>query len=82
MSIVLWIVLLVVSYVIGVLGFTQIIGSLQTRQKNFLVPLLVWLVILAGIYLAARKLFPDKMLALYIGYGISLLQTLFAGKIQ
>lgn len=82
MSIVLWIVLLVVSYAIGVLGFTQIIGSLQTRQKNFLVPLLVWLVILVGIYFAARKLLPDKMLALYAGYGISLLQTLFAGKIQ
>lgn len=82
MSIVLWIVLLVVSYVIGVLGFTQIIGSLQTRQKNFLVPLLIWLVILVGIYFAARKLLPDKMLALYVGYGVSLLQTLFAGKIQ
>ena len=80
MSIVLWLVLLVVSY--GVLGFTQIVGSLQTKQKNFLIPILVWGVILVAVFFAARKLLPEKMLALYIGYGISLIQTLCAGKIQ
>lgn len=82
MSIVLWLVLLVVSYVVGVLSFTQIVGSLQTKQKNFLIPILVWGVILVAVFFAARKLLPEKMLALYIGYGISLIQTLCAGKIQ
>lgn len=82
MGIVLWILLLAVSYFAGVWGFAQIVGSLQTKQKNFLVPILVWVVILAAIYFAARGLLHSEMSALYIGYGISLIQILLAGKIQ
>ncbi len=82
MSVILWFILLIVSYVVGVLGFTQIIGSLQAKQKNFLVPILIWAVILVAVFFAARKLLPSKILALYIGYGISLIQALCAGKIR
>lgn len=81
-KILLWILLLAVSYFAGVWGFAQIVGSLQTRQKNFFLPILVWLVILAAVYFAARKLLPSEMSALYIGYGMSLIQILCAGKIQ
>ncbi len=61
------------SFAIGVFGFAQIIGSIRTRQKHFVFPILIWLAILVGEYFLAKGIAEDYMAAFYIGSGISLL---------
>lgn len=41
MQVLLFIVVAVVSFVVGIFGFAQIIGSLRSRQKNFLLPIII-----------------------------------------
>ena len=79
---VLLVVVFCASYVVGVIGFCQIIGSIQTRQRAFLLTIVIWVAILVGGYFIVRRFLPDQMIALYVGYGISLLKSLTAGKIQ
>jgi hypothetical protein len=54
MQVFLFIVVAVVAFVVGIFGFAQIIGSLRTRQKNFLLPIIIWLAILVGEFFLAR----------------------------
>ena len=82
MSYIIWVAVLAVSYFRGVFWFCQIIGSIQTRQSGFLLTILFWVVILAGAYLLARRFASSQIIALYFGYGISLIQSLGAGKIR
>lgn len=82
MKYVIWILILAVSYFIGVFGFCQVIGSIQHRQRGFLFTIVIWVVILGGIYLLAKFFVPNKLTALYVGYGIALVQSLLAGKIE
>lgn len=79
---VLWFVVLSLSFVVGVFGFCQIIGSIQTRQRAFLLTILIWGAILVGGYFLVRRFLPDQMIALYVGYGISLFKALTSGKIE
>lgn len=79
---VLWFVVLFLSFVVGVFGFCQIIGSIQTRQRAFLLTIVIWGAILVGGYFIVLRFLPDQMIALYVGYGISLVKSLTAGKIQ
>ncbi len=76
----------VVCWVIGVFGFAQIIGSLQNiKQRGFgasIITILIWTIILGGAYCAVNKYFNSSVMGLYIGYGISLIQILFSGKIS
>ena len=82
MKYIIWIVILGLSYFIGTVGFCQIIGSLQHRQKGFLYTILVWVVILAGVYLLARYFVRNELSALYIGYAVSLVRSISVGKIE
>ena len=76
------IVVMVVSYFFSAIGFPQIIGSLQTHQQNWSVTILLWLIILAGIYLLILSMLPRYKIACFIGASAALLATLSAGKIQ
>lgn len=82
MKIAALIIMLVVAYVVGVLGFTQIIGSIQTRQRNFLVPIVIWVVILAAEVLVVWRFFPGLIYACGIGSAVALLSSLRAGRIE
>ena len=73
---------LIISFFVGVFGFAQIVGSLQTKQKGFLFTLLLWAVILIGVYFCLRHFLPEQIWGCYIGYGISLITILSNGKIQ
>lgn len=78
-----FIIILVLAYVVGVFGWSQVIGSLQnlSTRKGLAFTLILWLAILGvGAYFAIAKF--DGLLPLAIGYGVSLVQTLFSGKIQ
>ena len=82
MQVFLFIVVAVVSFVVGIFGFAQIIGSLRTRQKNFLLPIIIWLAILVGEFFLARLIVLNYMNAFYIGTGIAFVIMLFQKKIE
>ena len=82
MDLILVIVILVLSWVVGVFGFAQIIGSIQTRQRGYLFTILFWAAILAGCYVLVRTFLPKQLRAWYIGTGAALLATLFSGRIE
>lgn len=82
---IVWLVVLGVAFTIGVFGFAQIIGSLQNiRSRGIgktLFTIILWVLILGGALMFGMNKFPQYKLAMYIGYGISFVRILFAGRI-
>lgn len=70
------------TFIIGVFGFSQIIGSLRARQKNFLIPIIIWIFLLSIIYFAIANLIPNFINALYIGYILSFIIIVSQSKIE
>lgn len=75
-----------VSWVVGVFGFAQIIGSLQNlRERGAAMSaftIIFWSVILIALGVGVHYFLLDYRIVYYVGTGISLLQVLAAGKIQ
>lgn len=65
-----------ISFAVGAFGFGNIIGSLMTRQRGFVIPMLIWAGLLVGGYYLVSINWPDLCLGLYLGYGLSLLSVL------
>lgn len=84
MSTLVFILVLVIAWVVGVIGFSQIIGSLQNMKERpgLLMPMLLWLVILAGGFFLEHYLFPANPLPLILGYAASFITVLAQGKIM
>jgi hypothetical protein len=82
MQVFLFIVVAVVAFIVGIFGFAQIIGSLRTRQKNFILPIVIWLAILVCEFFLARLIVIDYMNAFYIGTGIAFVIMLLQKKIE
>lgn len=77
------IIVAVVSWIIGVLGWSQIIGSIQNLalRKKLLFTMIFWIIIMCAIaFVSIVKL--DSLLALAIGYAISFVQVARSGRIQ
>lgn len=70
------------TFAVGVFGFSQIIGSLRTKQKSFLLPIIIWVSLLIIIYFAFTNLIPNFINALYIGYILSFLIVIAQSKIE
>lgn len=70
------------TFIIGVFGFSQIIGSLRARQRNFLIPIIIWISLLLIIYFAFTNFIPNFINALYIGYILSFLIVISQSKIE
>lgn len=74
------------AFAIGTVGFAQIIGSLRTvRFRGIGMTLftsILWLAILGGGAALVLCLIPQHQIALYIGYGISLVIMLLQKKIE
>lgn len=74
------VVMFIASWGIGVLGFTQILGSIQHARRRgagvTIFTILLWLAILIGIAFLVHEKFREQIVAYYIGTGISLLQSL------
>lgn len=86
MNIVLFAVVGAAAYVLGVFGFSQIIGSLQNAKVRGAGPTLFttlfWAAILVGSFVLVRRLVPGELTAYYVGLAFSLLMVLRAGKIR
>lgn len=82
---IIWLVVLGVAFTIGVFGFAQIIGSLQNiRSRGIgmtLFTIILWALILGGTLMFGLNKLPQYKLAMYIGYGVSFVKILLAGKI-
>lgn len=79
------IIVLVISWFVGLFGWAQIIGSIQHRKERgimTIVTILLWVAILFGIYALCSRFVPGHMKAFYIGQVISLIQILLQGRIN
>ena len=79
---VFFVVVIFVSFAVGVFAFAQIIGSLRTRQKGFVLPIIIWLAILIGEFFLARLIVSDYMNAFYIGTCVSFVMIMLQKKIE
>ena len=78
-----FIIILVIAWFMGVWGWSQVIGSLQniSAKPSLAITFIVWLAILGVLaYIAIPKF--SGTIPLLIGYAVALLQVLFSGKIE
>lgn len=78
-----FIIVAVITWLVGVFGWAQIIGSIQNLKirKNLLFTLVLWIVLLSsGAYFAIVTF--DSLWALIVGYAISFVQIISSGKIE
>ena len=85
MKYVIFIVIFIVSWLVGVFGWAQIIGSFQnlkSRGPHMLITVLIWSIIIVATYIAVWKFFASSILAWIIGMVVSFMQVLRQGKIE
>lgn len=70
------------SYLLGVWGWAQIVGSIQQFKLWRLFTIILWAAILFGGWYACQRWRNEDIIALYIGYALSLFHILRAGKIE
>lgn len=77
------IIIAILSWLIGVFGWSQVFGSLQNIKvrRSLLFTLILWMIILGVIAYIAIVHFKGTW-ALLAGYLVSLIQVLCSGKIQ
>ncbi|SFU96344.1 hypothetical protein [Butyrivibrio sp. M55] len=79
-----FLVVLLVSWGIGVVGWAQIIGSIQNIRvrPNLIITIIIWGIIIAGSFFIVRFFFESKMLAWAIAMVVSFVQVFKQGKIE
>lgn len=79
-----FLVVLLVSWVIGVVGWAQIIGSIQNIRvrPNLIIAIIIWGIIIAGSFFIVKSFFSSKMLAWAIAMVLSFIQVFKQGKIE
>lgn len=85
MSIVISIAVFVVSWIIGVIGWAQIIGGLQNLKSRgipMIITIVLWGAIIFISFLCVKHFLSTRILIWAIAMAISLIQVLFQGKIQ
>ena len=74
----------IVSFIVGVFGFSQIIGVIRTRHYRvmgtIIFTIVLWTTILGFSFFAVHEWFYDYRIAFYIAMGISLLMSWNTGK--
>ena len=86
MTYIIGIVIFVASWLVGVFGFSQIIGSLQNLKERppsmSAFTIIIWIVILGAVWFVVHHFFASFKIVYYIGTAVSLLLVLGAGKIH
>lgn len=76
-----FIIILVIAWLLGVFGWSQVIGSIRTKQNGFVVTIIIWLAILGvGAYFAITKF--GGIVPMVIGYVISIIVVLGQKNIE
>ncbi len=80
MNFLIFVAVLVVSFLIGAFGFPQIVGTLKYfrsfRTVQALYTIILWLAILGFYFFAVIKWLFVYKIALYIGFAVSFLMSL------
>lgn len=86
MDVFLVIVTIVLSFLVSLFGFSQIIGSAQHASVRpigaTIFTIVLWLVILLVVAILVHLYFSKFAVSYYIGTGAGLLATLFSGRIE
>ena len=81
-----WLGVIVVSLVLGVFGWSQIIGSIQHAQERpglaTFLTIIIWLAILTGGALLVIFVLPKFLWGMIGGYAVSLIASLLSGRIR
>ena len=72
MEVLLFIVVLFLSFLVGIFGFCQIVGSLKFFKPQFLFTIILWIIILSIGFIIVLNFLSNYIIALIIGYAISL----------
>ncbi len=73
------------AWFVGVWGFSQIVGGIQNlilKPKKMIPLIILWTIILAVITVLVLFFLGKYKIALFVGYGIALIQVLTSGKIS
>ena len=73
-----FIIILVIAWLLGVFGWSQVIGSIRTKQNGFVVTIIIWLAV--GAYFAITKF--GGIVPMVIGYVISIIVVLGQKNIE
>lgn len=78
-----FILITVIAWLLGILGWSQIIGSIQNLRvkKNLLFTLILWAIVMATAAYFAIATF-NGLWALVVGYSISFIQIISSGKVE
>lgn len=86
MKYVLMIVFGVIGWFVGILGWAQIVGSIQQFRNRgpaaSMYTIILWAILLGGATAIVFFLLRKYLVAYLIGLGIGLVQILFAGEIK
>lgn len=85
MSIVIFVVILLISYFIGVFGWTQIVGgfqNLKTRGSKMIITIVLWAAIIGGSFYLVFRFFRNDIWAWAIPMVISFIQVIKSGRIE
>ena len=81
-----WLGVIVVSLLLGIFGWSQIVGSIQhARERHGLatfLTIIIWLAILTGGALLVIFVLPKFLWGMIGGYGASLIAVLLSGRIR
>lgn len=78
-----FVIIAVIALIVGLLGWSQIIGSIQNIKirKSLLFTLVLWTIIMVvGAYFAIVTF--NSVWALVVGYGVSFVLILGSGRIE
>ena len=78
-----FIIVAAIAWLVGVFGWTQIIGSIQNirARKSLLFTMILWMIVMGVAAYFAIVSFASGW-ALAVGYGISFIQIIASGKIE
>ena len=77
------IIIFILALFLGIVGFAQIVGSMQniTKRPRLIITIILWCIYLSvGAYLAIVKF--GELVPLCIGYVLSFVMVLAEGKIE
>lgn len=85
-KVVLFIVVGYGTFIAGIWGFAQIVGSLQYIKERgtalTISTIVIHIVLLSGIAFGVLRFLPLYKIALFLGYGISLIKILLSGRMR
>ena len=82
MSFIYTFIVWLISYMIGGFGFVQIIGSIKTKQKHYMLTAILWVLILLAEFVLMKLIAGDYIKIFYIGTIISFLVALGQKKFE